>query len=606
MYRTIPFTIPLLTSLLSLICLIQLSSTAPIETSSCLHCYLPSVIHSKLISTTIKQEEKPDPQILSTETSTGDEEDPAMIPHSKEDDQVASNAAETDVSQTVTGEKSKPPPGVDPNAPAVDEARPLANSTTGNATSAYSAFKLTMLVEMTVNFKLNTIFEDGALTGVFNGSVNSSSLTDLKDADDEQWYKESPYLDRIAFQFRYTPDSTDYAFSKPTVYTSDDSGISPEVHDYRTDSVNGVGTFTILYKCKPNGQDKSRISLHMPVTSEKSVDMAWIKECGHGRHEHVEFGYTTYDHNVALFNPDGTYGTEEKKILEIGPLDLSTELTMKLTPPAQNLDFLDPHVQSDSESVSVYLRGTISKGSLSSDETTKFSVLYECKAATRAQVTFSVAIPPWDNVTTTWRKDCGGNSAQSLLIGTTTSGSFDVMLDGELDAKYNVSDTTTMDSVNDAVKIIPETTNSAHFYLTNSDETSDIHIQTISTTMSDPNIVSAYVKLPMLKASSYLSSTGGTLARKETKSLQLHFICKNAGKSLVLVTLPTLRYKNVEFGFIKKCTEPKALHHSGFLSTAGSILGVLLLLCIGTTGFYVYRRKRSSVKYVAVSTDDIN
>ena len=606
MYRPIPFTIPLLTSLLSIILLVQLSSTAPIDKPQCLNCLLPSV-YSKFISTTIKQEEKSDPQTLSTEISTADDEDPAMIPHSKDDDQAASNAAQTDVSQTVTGEESKsPPPGVDPNAPAVDEARPTANSTTGNSTSAFSAFKLNLLVEMTVNFKLNPIFEDGVLTGVFNGSVNSSSLTDLKEADDETWYKESPYLDRIAFQFRYTPDSNDYVFSKPTVYTTDESGISPEVHDYRTDSTNGMGTFTILYKCKPGAQEKSRISLHMPVTSEKSVDMAWIKECGHGRHEHVEFGYTTYDHNIALFNPDGTYGTEEKKILEIGPLDLSTELTMKLTPPAQNLNFLDPHVQSDSESVSVYLRGTISKGSLSSDETTKFSVLYDCKAATRAQITFSVAIPPWDNITTTWRKDCGGNSAQSLLIGTTAPGSFDVMLDGELDAKYNVSDTTTMGSVRDSVNIIPVTVNSERFYLTNSDETSDIHIQTISTTMSDPNIVSVYVKLPLLQGSSYLSSTGGTLARRETKSLQLHFICKNAGKSLVLVTLPTLRYKNVEFGFIKECIEPKALHHSGFLSTAGSILGVLLLLCIGATGFYVYRRKRSNIKYAAVPTDDTN
>lgn len=480
----------------------------------------------------------------------------------------------------------------------------------GNLTATFYAFTLNQMVETDddESFKMVPIFQNGTLVGAFESNPLSSDLSTLaEDIDDSAWYNDGPYADRISFQYTYSPDATGYELSKPMIAVNMAMGVEPTLQDDRNSAANGVGSFTVKYQCKPGGVEKSYVSLHIQVTKDHSVDMTWIKVCGHGRNEHLNFGFLGSDDKVTLFNADGTYGTEEQHKLEVGPLQLSTALSAALTPPAWQMEFLDPYVESDSSLISVSLRDTIKAGTLSSDEATKFSVLYYCAETTaKANIKFTLGIPPWDNVTASWRKTCGGTHSEAVLIGTTGSGSFEVMQDGELNEKYNVTENTSVEQAYEKVAEIDGATGSVRYYITNSDDTSDIHIQTIATTMSNPDVVSAIVEVPFTGTGSFLAPSGGTIARKETKSLKLRFVCKKVGESLVLVTLPALKYKNVEFGFLKHCLAPVVRHHSGFLNTAGSIMGTMLVLAIvGGIALWVHMRRRAQgAKYAAVPTND--
>lgn len=475
-----------------------------------------------------------------------------------------------------------------------------------NKTDPYDAFVLMQMVETAAveAFEMVTIFKNGSFVGPFANNPETPSSVIPITQDDESWYTDSEYADRIAFQFTYEPESEDYEISEPQISSGSSRGVVPTVQDFKNDGSMGAGSFTILYHCRRDAEQVSHISLKMQVTADRHIQTTWTKKCGRGRHEHIEFGFTAHDHSLTLFNADGTYGTDEQRTLEVGPMETSTELSMKLSSPAQNLQFSAPYVFSGSESISVQLRGTISDGTLSSDSATIFTVIYDCDGATTGVIDFSLEIPPWDNITAQWRKDCGGSHSQALLIGTTGKDSFDVMQDGELASLYNVTDKTSLDDANGVISVIPEDVDTKRFYLTNSDDTSDIHIQTITTTMSDPKILTASVETPVI-GTSYLPSIGDVIRRHETKLLWLHFVCKREGRSLVLVTLPTLRYKNVEFGFVKVCDEPKVYHHSGFLQTASSLIGTVLTLGIlAAIGTCLYMRRRQGAKYSAVSTND--
>lgn len=480
----------------------------------------------------------------------------------------------------------------------------------GNVTEAFHAFTINQVVEVDdeEGFKMVPIFQNGTLVGVFESNPMSSDLSTLaEDVDDATWYNDGPYADRISFQYTYSPDVSDYTLSKPVIAVDTDMGVNPTLQDERNNPADGVGSFTVKYQCKPGGVEKSYVSLHIQVTKEHSVDATWVKVCGHGRNEHLNFGFIGGDDKVTLFNADGTYGTEEQHTLEVGPLQLSTALSAELTPPAWQMDFLDPHVESDSSLVTVSLRETIKAGTLNSDGPTKFSVLYYCAETTaKANIRFTLGIPPWDNVTASWRKTCGGTHSEALLIGTSGSGSFEVMQDGELSAKYNVTENTSVEQAYGKVEEIEGSMSSVKYYITNSDDTSEIHIQTIATTMSNPDVVSTIVEVPFTGSGSYLGPSGGTIPRQETKSLKLHFACKKVGESLVLVTLPTLKYKNVEFGFLKHCLAPAVRHHSGFLQTAGSIMGTILVLAVvGGIALWVQMRRRAQgAKYAPVATTD--
>lgn len=470
---------------------------------------------------------------------------------------------------------------------------------------AFSEFTL-LLMEEEINeytpFRLRPVYEKGEFTGPFLKNPNTSDVKSLASMNQTDWYQDSDIRDRVNFQFRFDSDKK-YDIERPNITVQNDSGIEPIVLDFQTIVYSGSGSFAILYSCVMGKPGSFIITFSMPVTKEHTLTTAWVKTCGQGRFEYLDSGFVNHEGHNVNFNADGTYGVDEKKALEVGPMDASTELYVNLKPPADNLDFLTPYIMTDSEDVSVKLRGAIAAGRFSSDTKTTFTVLYECERSATANVNFMTGIPPWDNVTASWRKDCGGTVSQALLIGTGGEESFDVMQEGELKPEYDISEVTTVNNVDPRVKVLGTESHSMKFYLTNSDETSAIHFQTISMTMSNPDVLTAVVNTDGALG---LSTGGGVLEREDVRTLTVYLICKKEGKSVVLVTLPTVRYKNVEFGFVKECDgAPLVYSHSGFMRTADSLIGVLfVLVTLGGIGFCIYRVKKGGNTYAAVSTSE--
>lgn len=536
-----------------------------------------------------------------TTTGTGEEGKTGADDGGTDADGGTTTTGGEDAGASADGGEEKEPPTTENTTPEAP--------TAGNETAAFLAFSLLQM--QTVNeedaeFRMVPIFKNGSLTGAFGECPTTSDFETVGTAsDDTKWYSDGAYADRMSLQYTFIPDSKDYEQFSPEVDVDGVSpGIEPRLIDEDHDLKGGSGHFTLLYRCKSGGQERNRISLHMQVTKTHSVDMMWVKVCGSGRFEHMIFGFVSSDDDVTPFNADGTYGTEEQHILEVGPTQLSTVLSAELQDPAWDLDFEDPYVHSDSDLVSISLRETIAGGTLNTDKQTKFSILYTCEqTSARANIVFTFAIPPWDNVTAKWRKVCGGTHSQGLLIGTSGAGSYEVMQDGELNEKYNVTESTSLEKAYGDIEDIDKLTNSKRFYITNSDS-AELYVQTIVTTMSNPEVVRALIEVPF-GIGSYLTSSGGTIEAGDTKSLKLRFVCLKLGESLVMVTLPIQKFKNVEFGFIKQCSEPKVYHQSGFLSTAGSLLSAIMVLSIcGGIALWVYLRRRSSRKYMAVPTSE--
>lgn len=516
--------------------------------------------------------------------------------------QFSSDRQSSDDNLTATG-----PPSLDPPQPNANSSDDDLLSLEKNMTKAFEEFSLYYLEEVTEDvdeaFRSVLVFNNGSLVGPFaNNPSNISKATSQSD-DKSSWFTESTVRDRIAFQFHYDPDYL-YIFREPDLATSADSRIQPELTDFQVNTESGTGSFNIIYYCAMDKPGQAIISIHFLVTESHSVRTAWVKECGQGRFEHMRFGFLNHQGDLVEFNADGTYGSDERKTLEVGPMDTTTDLVAGLNPPATNLDFQTPYVTSDNDEVFVMLRSTVRAGRFSSDVDTKFTILHECDRKSVANIRFTAAIPPWDNLTATWRKDCGGSVSQSLLVGTEGEDSYDVIQEGNLLPEYKVTESTTVDNVDSKVKFVPVSERSIKFYLTNADDTSDIHFQTITTTLSDPDVLNAYVGTD---GTSGLNANGGILERDSVRTLLILFVCKQAGKSVVLITLPSVRYATAEFGFVKECDgAPMTYTHSGFLSTAGSLLDVILVLAvISGIALCVYAaKKKSGVRYQAVPTSD--
>lgn len=496
---------------------------------------------------------------------------------------------------------STAPPQPDTNSSAEEP------SLEANMTEAFEDFKLYYLEEGVDDssdaFQQVLVFDKGALVGPFERNPSNFTASSLKSEDKSDWFTEKTVTDRIAFQFHFNPDYL-YFLREPELTVSDDSRVEPEVVDFQMNDDSGTGSFNIVYHCVMGKPGQAVVSMHLMITEGHSVRTAWVKECGQGRFAHLSFGFVNHQGDTIEFNADGTYGSDERKTLEVGPMDSPIDLVVGLTPPATNLDFLTPYVSSDNDEVYVTLRSTVRSGRFSSDIETKFTVIHDCERKSVAKVTFTVAIPPWDNLTATWRKDCGGDVSQSLLVGTEGEDSYDVIQEGSLLPEYKVTESTTVDSVDSKVKVIPVGERSVKFFLTNADDTSDIHFQTISTTLSDPDVLHAFVGTD--EASS-LNANGGVLERDSVRTLLILFVCKRVGKSVVLITLPSVRYATAEFGFVKECDgAPMTYTHSGFLSTAGSLLDVILVLAfISGIALCVYTaKKKSEARYQAVPTSE--
>jgi hypothetical protein len=459
------------------------------------------------------------------------------------------------------------------------------------------------------------VLERGKAVGDFAACTEATSGT---------CWSEDVFDDRAHFDLRFDPEAVSNAeltelltglggdHLAPRVRSSTGRA-NPSVPEVKIDAASASGTITVKYRCAGGGagNETSFLTMHVPLSVSSSVNISWTKVCGSGPMEHLKFGYLDHNRKSVLFNGDGTHGDEKEVGLEVSPHDLSTILTLQLEAPVYALDFHAPFVTSSRpDDVQHFVRGARSDGTMLSivpPEVTEVSIMYECKASVSAEFSVTIGIPPWKNLTASWTKDCGGRVPKSLLVGTTISSSFDVLQSGELSQSFNVSGlASAYEARRRNVYFYDEDAHAALFYLTNADDTSNIRIQSVTVTMMPSGLMSTEIENPTLQpliGDGYLSRSGATLGRHEAKRLALHFYCRSAGDVVVLVTLATLLYQNVEFGFVKACKEGKVYHHSAL--TAGSFMTAIFLAFLATAAMgccYFVRRKRHEATLLKSAT----
>lgn len=258
------------------------------------------------------------------------------------------------------------------------------------------------------------VFKDGALHGLFNScrtvAVDSS-------APDAECFLDDQYNDRLTFEITYGVPGSDiesaFKANPPSLELLGDSSdsSSASISEYHVRAPTSNAEVTVKYYCKRDAD--SVIDLELKIQfgrdSDSIVTIMWKKNCSSGVNPQLEFGYTTDDHKTGekLRHP---FGSEADRYV-VPPSDVSTEVYAKLQQAGAQQEFLAPFVVSkDPSIVGVVVRGNHPNGGiLQGLEMTEFQISYECVRKGSSDISVSVGIPPFDNVTSIWEKGTCSN-----------------------------------------------------------------------------------------------------------------------------------------------------------------------------------------------------
>lgn len=258
-----------------------------------------------------------------------------------------------------------------------------------------------------------TVFKDNAFVGKFNSCRTTGEepqrLYNISDC-----FRDSAYNDRLAFEATYKlPSSTvqkafdDHPPSLKLLGSSSEFG-SAAIRESSVQQADSTAMVHVLYNCDKlsNGIVSLMLTMQFTEANNSIVTILWTKQCVSGINTKIEFGYKIEDQakGVTEHHP---FNNESAPALVVVPSDKSTEVYAKVLEPGAQQEFLAPLVSSSDPSiVEVAVRGNHPKGGiLRGLEAAAFQVSYECLTGKgSSQVSVSVAIPPFNNLTASWEK----------------------------------------------------------------------------------------------------------------------------------------------------------------------------------------------------------
>lgn len=380
------------------------------------------------------------------------------------------------------------------------------------------------------------------------------------------------------------------ALPSPTV-TATGGDAQPAVQHYTVDVASGKGSFTVVYSCTGGHDTLSVMQLVVPLGGEGSagdLSITWGKVCSGGPHRYLEWGVVAGESVVPFASAAGAAYTST-------PLEQTTVLSLGLRPPAETLAFGYPIVNSSDPSVQVAVRGVSKSGGiLAIDQRVTITLLYTCAGRANSTIGVSVPIPPWDPLTASWEKDCGGGAPTGLSVGT-SSGTADVVAGGMTTPAFDQASAVRLAAAGRYT--VSANASTSTFYLENTAAPSlpALHLDGIALTVTNP----AVVRVSVLGGSGFLDGRGGAeLGGGQTRKLKLRYVCLSRGVAAVVVTVPTLRYANVEWGVVKAC-ESGPVRRVGWSwrSISGvedAIAVVLAVAVLGGVCLFQRRRRRAA------------
>lgn len=458
---------------------------------------------------------------------------------------------------------------------------------------AYHRFHLTLSEEEEGSYKSHRhiqaeVFKDGRLQP---GWIPTPRLEEYNHSQ-TIWsqFLHDQYADRIAFEFSFA-GFLNYDLRVPVVTASNHNTAKPKVLDFQVSNEDSSGSFAIIYDCQHlSGAQLHRnitVSVVFPIVSDLSLYFSFLKTCGGGKHKYIEFGYFEESNHIAFEASRVTFQSNQSA-LTVGPHVMSTRVYVHLYYPAKSQEFFHVTTNTTNGSLSVLVRGPVFGGVVRSYEDTVIHVLYDCRATGVFQVSIQVPIWPFEPLSASWRKDCGGGLAEGLNVGTSPQIKSDVVVNAKTREKWRLALHTTSRSISDQVPVVNTSTRFTDFWLSNDGMT--VHVAPPVTTVENQAILAAYSSSSGEANQMFKSESGGLLSKDGKLRLHVRMVCKRNGMSLVIVTFPIKSFTNVEFGFVKLCTAPRRYTKGKFLRTADSVTGVASILLTASLAYWWHRQ----------------
>lgn len=260
------------------------------------------------------------------------------------------------------------------------------------------------------------------------------------------------YTDELVMEFVYI-NSRDFNFTSPTVQSSHGRA-RPVVSDFSYDDDGNSGEIIVWHRCdmSEEGHDEmSQINMSFPVRNDATVHLSWVKTCGSGDHDRLDYGYLadrgdTHRKLMELSLKGSTDSTSD--VMTFGPRILSTRIYLRLYDGAQSQHFSTPKIRvvDDDERdevddtrrrMSVEMRGATYGGVIKGSYETVFDVIYACDGRGTWRVRVDIKIAPFEEVEMEWVKDCGGGAERGVNIANEPyASSADIVRDGAALASY--------------------------------------------------------------------------------------------------------------------------------------------------------------------------
>lgn len=306
------------------------------------------------------------------------------------------------------------PNGTDPTSQSS-----TANSTqdTPDGTAGGSGSRLSSLYINTVKpgrgSPISTpVFKENSLVSLFN-SCHAADDDSTRLGGSADCFEDDAFNDRLTFQITYSISGSviqkafeDHPPNLTLLGESEDVAESV-ISDYSVDMKDSNAKVSISYRCKQNSDAEISLQLRLQFgdDDDSSIDIFWKKVCKSGPNEEIEFGYIVQDKDSGE-KENHEFGKDSDAPYVVSPGDVSTEIYLKVSTPGAQQVFLSPYIHSmNSDVVTVSVRGNHPKGgTLQGLLPTSFQVSYECSRKGSSDILVSVAIPPFQNLTTTYRK----------------------------------------------------------------------------------------------------------------------------------------------------------------------------------------------------------
>lgn len=454
-----------------------------------------------------------------------------------------------------------------------------------STTAGNTEFSLTTADALGVydNFEPESIVANGKLAGKWE-SCRITKSSDQSELEGKNCRIDHDYIDRISFGFKFGHLSDPNQIDHPNV-TALNGVARPKIHQFSFDSNNLVGEFSVKYDCGKTEETTilSVMQLTFQISRTQNVTIQWGKLCKSGVNNLLRFGYITASGEKRPFSDVGN------DVMLAGPTSAFTDLYLSVVSPAVSQDFLAPKVTSSNESVvTATVRGDAGNGTVTSRRSAKFVIMYACHGHGEAYLEVSVLVPPWSDMSASFKKDCGGGVAKFLSVGT-SYGADDVVSHGVTAQKYVPAFFNKLKRLTISLTKpdVPESQHESTFVLQHVGpaDSEPIHLSRIVLTVGDQGVLRA-MQESYVSMSGYIGKDGGVLRPRESRKLVLHYVCLRAGRSFAVASLPLLRYSTVEFGVVKQCKGPTVHEARSFFNVRAiedvflaSVLGAVLLLC---------------------------